>query len=140
VRRALFAIAGGAAAVGVTLIAAASGCTITLPGADGGAGSEDSGTGAEAEAAAQTVGDQCTTIFTELCTQAINRCGLQGFSVDQCVSADMPSCCTGTVCNETSQSPASAVTGCTQAIDTEDCNALVNSMTPAACQGVPQKP
>jgi hypothetical protein len=140
VRVALFPIAAGAVAGGAIagLVFTTPACTLTLPGADGGAESSDAA--AEAEAAAQTVGDQCTAIFTELCTQAVNRCGLQTFSVDQCISADMPSCCTGSVCNETSKSAASDVTACTQQIDAEDCNALVNSTTPPACQGVPQKP
>jgi len=115
-------------------------CTLTLPGSDAGAGAGDDG-GADADATMpQTVGDQCSTIFAELCSQAINRCGEAGFSLDQCINANMPTCCTGSVCSETSKSSADDVTACTQAIDAEDCNALATNTTPSACQGVPQKP
>lgn len=129
--RLLSAVAGG------VLCAA---CTITLPGSDAGAG-DDAGADAAADATTpQTVGDQCSTIFAELCSQAINRCGEMGFSLDQCINANMPTCCTGSVCSETSKSTPDDVTSCTQAIDAEDCNALANNATPSACQGVPQKP
>jgi hypothetical protein len=126
-------------ALAFVLAAAACGCEITLPGSDAGAGS-DASSGAGDASTSQTVGDQCTTIFTELCSQAIRRCGLQGFTLDQCISANMPTCCSGSVCGETSRSSPDQVTACTQALDAEDCNALVNDTTPPACQGVPQRP
>ena len=108
------------------------GCTIkTDSGTDGGTASEG-GT--------QTVGDQCAAIYTELCSVDINQCGATGFTLDQCVSSNEAACCTGSVCNETSKSPSSAVDACKSAIDVEGCYAISIDNIPAACQGVPQKP
>jgi hypothetical protein len=94
----------------------------------------DAGAG---DAAPQTVGDQCMQEFDALCSQAINRCGVAGFSVDQCVAADMSMCCSGSGCAVMSTSSAAAVDACIAAIDAEDCNDIVNNAVPAACQGVP---
>ncbi len=131
--RGLFAAALGALALSpVSLVLGGAACEITLPGDDaGGAG----GGGDAAAAQNQTVGDQCSTIFTELCTQAISRCGLGGFTLDQCINANLPTCCTGSACNDKSQFSASDVAACTGAIDSEDCNAVATNTTPSACTG-----
>jgi hypothetical protein len=107
-------------------------CTLTLPGSD--AGSDASSTGV------QTVLEQCTAIYTELCQQAIGRCALQGFTLDDCVRNNVDTCCAGSVCNETSQSSTAAVDACKSALDTEDCYLLSTNSTPSACQGLPKKP
>jgi hypothetical protein len=88
---------------------------------------------------AQTVGDQCTAIFTEFCMQAISRCGYTT-PLDQCISSYLPTCCTGSSCNVTSQSPASAVDACKQALDAEGCYPISLNTTPPECQGIPKKP
>jgi hypothetical protein len=92
------------------------------------------------DAGAQTVLEQCTAIYTELCQQAISRCDLMGFTLNDCVTNNVDTCCTGSVCNETSLSSAAAVNACTAAIDAEDCYSLSTNATPSACQGLPQKP
>jgi hypothetical protein len=107
-----------------------SACEITLPGDDSGA---DSGSTTDVAVQTQTVGDQCSTVFTEICSQAITRCGDTGFTLDQCISANLPTCCTGSQCNQVSQVPSSSVSACTAAIDNEDCNLIANSNTPAEC-------
>lgn len=106
-------------------------CTIKPLPSDAGAG----------DAGPQTVGDQCTAIVTELCEQAASRCGIGlAYTQDECVSAEMPSCCTGSACSALSLSPQSAVDACKQALDAEDCNTVANDVTPDACAGVPQMP
>jgi hypothetical protein len=106
-------------------------CTIAPTASDAGA----------SDAGSQTVGDQCTAILTELCQQGVGRCGIGlAYTLDECVSANMPTCCAGTTCSEQSLSPEAAVDACKQAIDAEDCNSMANSVTPDACSGVPQKP
>ncbi len=119
----------------LTAALAGSGCTITTsdPGADGGAASDGGG-------GTQKVGDQCEEIYTELCTQAINRCGITGYPLDQCVASNKQACCQGSVCDQISQSPSSAVDACKSAIDAEDCYAISIDNNPPACQGVPKKP
>jgi hypothetical protein len=81
----------------------------------------------------QTLGDQCTTVFTQLCTQAITRCGDTGFTVDQCVSANLPTCCTGSHCSQVSQLSSSDVSACTSAIAAEDCQRIALSSSPSQC-------
>lgn len=117
-------------ALAIALFCAA-GCRLS-PGSSSDAGAPD--------APAQSVGDQCEAIFAELCTQAVTRCALPGFTIDQCIASDMPSCCTGSSCNQTALSSAAQVEACKRAIDAEDCNAIVNSSTPGECQGVPRRP
>jgi len=91
------------------------------------------------EAGTATVGDQCTAVVTEFCSQAIGRCMVLGFTLKDCIDADMPMCCTGSVCNRTSTLPASTIDTCKAAIDAEDCNGIANSQLPAQCLSVPQK-
>ena len=100
------------------------GCDIGPAATDAGAG--DAGT--------QTVGDQCTAIDTEFCSQAISRCNMTGFTLADCVTNNMGQCCTGSACSAVSKYPMSAVSTCTGEIDTEDCNGIANSMTPQDCQ------
>jgi hypothetical protein len=107
-----------------------SACELTLPGDDGGT---DAGSKSDVTTQTQTIGDQCTAVFTELCTQAINRCGESGFTLDQCINADLPTCCIGSQCNQVSQVPSSTVSACTAAIDNEDCNLIATSNAPAEC-------
>jgi hypothetical protein len=114
------------------MAALAGGCTLDLPGTDAGASD------AAVEAATQTVGDQCTAIATEFCSQ-LPRCNIGG-SVADCIASYTPQCCAGSVCNGTSKSPPSAIDGCKTSIDQADCNAIVNSQLPPACAGLPQKP
>jgi hypothetical protein len=107
-------------------------CTIKTSASD--AGPIDSATGS------QSIGDQCTAIATEFCAQAINRCGIMGFTLNDCITNDVPMCCAGSVCGETSLSSPTAIAACRNAIDAFDCNFIVNSTLPPACAGVPQKP
>jgi hypothetical protein len=110
----------------------ASACMITLPGSDAGSDASSGG--------GQTVLDQCTAIYTELCQQAIGRCALQGFTLDECVRNNVDTCCAGSVCSETARSSVAAVAACKSALDAEDCYSLSTNSTPSACQGLPQKP
>jgi hypothetical protein len=137
VRGAIAAVVGVSLAV-LALGGGSSACTLTLPGSDDG-GAEGGTTTTQTQT--QTVGDQCSTIATELCMQA-PRCNLGSFSVD-CVNSEVAACCTGSACNAKSQSTASQVSACTQAIDNLDCNLIVNysaTTEPPECQGVPQMP
>jgi hypothetical protein len=121
-------LAAGAFVVGV-------GCELTLPGSsEAGADAE---TDATADAGVVTVGDQCTTIVTEFCAQVTGRCFVAGVTLSDCLSNDMPMCCTGTACNATSTSSAATVSACTSAIDAEDCSSVVATGLPAECSGVP---
>jgi hypothetical protein len=121
----------GLLAAVLAVAAAAAGCTLKVTPPDDGAAA-DAGP-------AQTVGDQCNAIYTELCTQGINRCGFVT-TLGECLQGDLPNCCTGSICSELSKSPASAVDACKSALDAEDCNGIANGVSPPACQGVPQKP
>jgi len=106
-------------------------CTIKAVASDAGA----------VDAGSQTVGDQCTAIMTELCEQAASRCGVGlAYTLDQCVNANVLTCCTGSACNATSLSSTSVVDACKLALDAQDCNSVANNVTPGACIGVPQKP
>jgi hypothetical protein len=104
------------------------GCTVGPAAGDGGV----------SEAGPATVGDQCQEIFKELCLKG-QTCGISGVTLDQCISANMPTCCTGSQCSAVSGSSEAAVSACKQAIDAEDCNSVANNAVPAACQGVPSK-
>jgi hypothetical protein len=127
-RRAAFA----SVALGLALPTAVAGlagtaCTLTLP------GSSDAGdAGTVVEAGVGTVGQVCTQILTELCTQSIDRCGLMGFTIQDCVTNDMSQCCS-TSCSEESDASSGTVSGCKSAFDSEDCNAITNNTTPSAC-------
>ena len=112
------------------------GCTLKLTGADGGTAGSGTTSGASTS---MTVLDQCTSIYTELCTQGMQRCGILE-SLSDCLANDVPSCCTGSVCSESSLSSSSAVDACKAALDAEDCNSVANGVAPSACQGVPQLP
>jgi hypothetical protein len=103
-------------------------CTLTLP------GSADAGDDvvATAEAGVGTVGQVCTQILTELCTQSIDRCGLTGFTIQDCVTNDMSQCCS-TTCSTASTASQSTVASCKSAFDSEDCNDVTNNTTPSAC-------
>lgn len=112
---------------GVAAVAlACAGCTLTLP------GSSDAGATVEEAATTETVGQQCTAILTELCSQGINRCDLTSYTLTDCVSNDMPSCC-ATSCGNKSTNDESVVDECKAAFDAEDCNLIVNNTTPSAC-------
>ncbi len=102
-------------------------CTLTLPGSDGG---DDAGP--VVEAGVGTVGQVCTQILTELCTQSIDRCGLMGFTIQDCVTSDMSQCCS-TTCSTASTASSSTVSSCKAAFDSEDCNDITNNTTPSAC-------
>jgi hypothetical protein len=116
---------------GVVSVLVCSACTLHTTADDAGV----------ADASAQTVGDQCSAILTELCLQASSRCGIGlGVTLDQCIGANLPVCCTGTACNATALSSRSEVTACQQALDVEDCNSMANNVTPGPCVGVPRKP
>jgi hypothetical protein len=115
-----------AALVGLTGLTSTA-CTLTLP------GSSDAGaTGTStAEAGVGTVGQVCTQILTELCTQAIDRCGYS-YTIPTCVQGDMSMCCL-TTCSEESDASASTVSSCKSAFDDEDCNAVTVGTTPSEC-------
>jgi hypothetical protein len=105
-------------------------CNLDLPGTEAGSG-DDAGT------PTGTLGEQCSAIVTEFCSQAINRCGLQGFSQNDCVTNDTPQCCSaGNTCDQKATQPESAVDTCKSDIDSEDCNAVVNSTLPTSCQSL----
>lgn len=105
------------------------------PGGDDAGSSTSSGSSSGSSSGASTIGAQCTSIVTEFCSQAINRCGLGGFTVSDCLTNDMPQCCTqGASCSQPSNEPASAVDTCKSDIDNEDCNFVVNSTLPSSCQ------
>jgi len=109
-------------------------CTLG-PDADAGTGSSSGGSSSGSSGGTQTVGTQCTAIVTEFCQQAVSRCGLAGFTVADCVSSDMPQCCSsGNTCNGSSSQPSSSVDTCKSDIDSEDCNAVTNSTLPDSCQ------
>ena len=92
--------------------------------------------GATGDAGAETVGEQCTAIDTEFCDQAINRCALSGFTLAECIANNMAACCSGSACSAVSKYTQGAVDACKADIDVEDCNAIVNSMTPQSCQAL----
>lgn len=117
-----------AASAVVYLSSALDPCNLDLPG-------YDAGSGDDAGAPTGTLGSQCTAIVSEFCSQAINRCALQGFSQSDCVTNDMPQCCTsGASCDQKATQPQSAVDSCKSDIDIEDCNFVVNSTLPPSCQ------
>jgi hypothetical protein len=55
------------------------------------------------------------------------------------VNNDVAACCVGSACSQASQSPASAVSACKSAIDSEGCYDISIGNSPAACRGIPQK-
>jgi hypothetical protein len=87
----------------------------------------------DATLTSQTIGNQCTAVFTELCTQAITRCDVSGFTVDECINDNLPTCCTGSRCNQVSQFSSSDVSACTSAIDAEGCELIAMSNSPSQC-------
>jgi hypothetical protein len=102
--------------------------------------SSSSGASAAAQCAdaGQTYGEQCTTVYTELCKQGA-RCGTSTGSITDCASnAAAQYCCTGSACDDAGacQAP-SQVSACTSDIDNADCNIIVNftnaSDTPSDC-------
>lgn len=104
-------------------------CDLNLPGTDAASGGDD------ASVPSGTIGAQCTSIVTEFCQQAVNRCALQGFTVSDCLTNDMPECCSsGNTCDQKTTQPQSAVDSCKGDIDAEDCNFVVNSTLPPSCQ------
>lgn len=112
-------------------------CGLDLPGSDAG---EEAG-GSDATTGSQTVGTQCTAILNELCSQASTRCA-QGDSVSDCVSSESAQCCSsGNTCDDKSSSSQNDVDTCKGAIDTADCNIIVNALSgtgplPAECQSL----
>jgi hypothetical protein len=108
-------------------------CNFDLPGYDAG---EDSST-SDATTTKETVGTQCTTIITAFCQQATGPCALQGFTLSDCVSSDMPECCSsGTTCEQDSTYSSADVSQCTSDISAEDCNSVTNSTLPSSCQSL----
>jgi hypothetical protein len=102
--------------------------------------SASSGASAAAQCAdaGQTYGEQCTTVYTELCKQGA-RCGTATGSISDCASnAAAQYCCTGSACDDAGacQAPAQ-VSACASDIDNADCNIIVNftntSYTPSDC-------
>jgi hypothetical protein len=91
------------------------------------------------EAGTATVGDRCAAVVTEFCSQAISRCMVLGFTLKECIDADMPMCCTGSACSRTSTLPPGTINACKAAIDAEDCNGIANSQQPTECLSVLQK-
>ncbi len=87
----------------------------------------------------QTVGDRCAAMFAEACSQSIDRCGAIG-SLADCIAMNMPTCCTGTLCNATSRVPPAVAAACNQQIDLEQCYDLSTNPIPDACQGVLHQP
>jgi hypothetical protein len=110
------------------------GCDITLPGSGG---EDDAGT--DVDAGPQTVGDQCTTKVTDLCTYSMSACGNTA-DLASCIADQMPLCCSGTTCTEISGSSAATFATCTSAIEVEDCALVGQAMYPPECQGIPQIP
>jgi hypothetical protein len=109
----------------LALALAAPGCE--LPGSD------TTSDGGCADDAGQKVGDQCTTVYTELCKQA-SRCNISITSVTDCATSDVAQyCCTGSACSAWSCQAPSQVSACTADIDNEDCNAIVTNQTPSDC-------
>jgi hypothetical protein len=108
-------------------------CGLDLPGTDAG---DDSGE-SDAAAGPSTIGAACTQIVTEFCQQAVNRCNLTGFSVSDCVSADMSYCCSsGDTCDQKSTASSSDISTCKSDTDQEDCNFVVNSTLPPSCDSL----
>ena len=125
------ALLGGAGTfAGAFAVLGTSGCTFSL--ADSGADS-----GSDGAVTTETAGEQCNQILAEFCMQATNRCGIGGFSVDQCISNDLSSCCDGPsplpACSAVSTFPSSDVSSCTAVIETEDCDLIATSSQPSAC-------
>jgi hypothetical protein len=87
----------------------------------------------DATSTSQSVAGQCTAVFTALCTQAITLCGDTGFTLGQCVSANLPTCCTGSRCSQASQFSSSDVSACASAIRAEDCALIALNNTPSQC-------
>jgi hypothetical protein len=113
-------------------------CELGPPGSDGGSSSgagSSSGGGSSSGSGSQTIGVQCNAIVEEFCMQAIARCALAGFTVSDCVSNDLPQCCSaGNTCDQPSSQPASSVDTCKSDIDAVDCNFIANSTLPSSCQ------
>lgn len=95
--------------------------------------SASSGASAAAQCAdaGQTFGEQCTTVYTELCKQYA-RCGIPSSSIDDCASsAAAQSCCTGSSCDDAGSCQAPAqVSACTSDIDNADCNTITTFALP----------
>jgi len=111
--------------IGWAIPVVSAGCHWTLTPDD--AGVQDSGT--------QTVGEECTEIGAEICTQDINGCGAPTTLAD-CMASFQPQCCIGTACDKVATVPESVVDSCKSEMDPPDCNALTNSVYPSDCQSV----
>jgi hypothetical protein len=126
-----------AAVAGALWMTGTAGVAATLGGCDTGDGSAGESCAADAGTdAGTTVGDQCATIVTAFCEQATGPCAT-GATLADCIANDMPMCCAGSTCDAQSASPACAISACTMAISQEDCNSVVASGLPSACQGLP---
>ncbi len=103
-----------------------------------GCSASSAGTGNGCADAGQTFGEQCTTVYTELCKQYA-RCNMPASSINDCASsAAAQSCCTGSACDDAGSCQAPAqVSACQADIDNADCNIIVNfanaSDTPSDC-------
>jgi hypothetical protein len=115
------------AIVCAALLLATPACTIGPVGGDGGTG------GSPTTTSARTLGDQCTSVLTTFCQKA-GTCAVLT-SLSDCITGNMPLCCTGTACDATSTVSESTVTDCEQMIMAEDCNDVVNTNNPTTCLG-----
>jgi hypothetical protein len=95
--------------------------------------SASSGASAAAQCAdaGQTFGEQCTTVYTELCKQYA-RCGTPTSSIEDCASNDVAQfCCTGSACDDAGSCQAPAqVSACTSDIDNAECNTITTFTLP----------
>ena len=115
------------AACTLSLALSALGCV--LPGSS----TSSVGDGGCADDAGQRVNDQCLAVYTELCKQA-GRCSINITSISDCVTSGVAAyCCVGSACNAWSCQAPAQVMACQADIDTEDCNGIVNNVTPPSC-------
>lgn len=118
-----------AALFALLLVGASSACTIGPASSSGDAGTTD------ANAATGTIGDQCTRIYTALCTNAIQNCG-QSFQLATCVQNGETMCCVDK-CSHPAITPDVTIDSCVRAVSAESCNDVVNNAIPDVCRGVP---
>ena len=119
-----------AAAAVVSLLAGATTVGVIALGCSASSGASAA---AQCADAGQTYGEQCTTVYTELCKQYA-RCGIPASSIQDCASnAVTQYCCTGGACDDAGacQAPAQ-VSACAADIDNADCNIIVNFSNVAA--------
>ena len=73
--------------------------------------------------------------------QAFPMCAIaMSTSLSDCISSYVATCCTGSTCNELSQTSATELQACLSAYQPPDCNLLANATVPSVCNGIPQQP